>query len=382
MLDQQSVKIKDPIRTVENNESNWEYGSENHWLSEKQLKEFSGDKTIYDLYPDAALHSTGCSVIRSVLWHGIANRGWKTIWMPSYFIKEVIVVIQGIDIEIKFYHDNPLMTTPGLPTEKLTSEDVVFRMNYFGWRGAEAILSSQDIGCDIIEDHCHDFIGAWATQSQATYCLTTLRKLYPLPDGAILWSPQGEEVPEAPATTDSHLAAVQKKLSGMLLKQFYLNGCDVAKEEFRKGSLDGEDEIGGTNGVSGACELSKHLFSVLSITKLSKLRNENFETFKKLASPSVKKYLAWDTIPADSYIFSIVFLFDSESQRDLVKAYLIQNKVYPATFWDWPTEYALDDPEGKDFSDRMLSIHCDFRYNADDIQKMLSILERAIEGFK
>jgi len=252
MLNQKSLKIKDLNKSMGNIENRWEYGSETYWLPEEELKHFSGDKTIYEFYPDAAMHSTGCSVIRAALWHGIANRGWKTIWMPSYFIKEVIVVIQGIDIEIKFYHDNPLMTNPGLPKEKLTSEDVVFRMNYFGWRGAEAILSPQELGCDIIEDHCHDFIGAWATGSQATYCLTTLRKLYPLPDGAILWSPQGEEVPEAPAVTDSHLAAVQKKLSGMLLKQYYLNSCDVSKDEFRKGSLDGEDEIGGTTGFSGS----------------------------------------------------------------------------------------------------------------------------------
>jgi len=81
-------------------------------------------------------------------------------------------------------------------------------------------------------------------------------------------------------------------------------------------------------------------------------------------------------------VVQLVFqvLFDSQEQRDQVKSYLIQNKVYPATFWDWPTEYALDDPEGKDFSDRMLSIPCDFRYKTDDIKQMLTILERAVSS--
>jgi len=193
-----------------------------------------------------------------------------------------------------------------------------------------------------------------------------------------LWSPSGAEIPEEPKITDSHLSAVQKKLSGMLLKQFYLEGGKVSKSEFRKASVTGEEEIGGTSGISGASDLSRHLLSIISATKLSQLRTENFKVFKKLAPSSVLNYIIGDNLEPGCHPFSIVFLFDTKSQRDSIKDYLIQNQIYPAIFWDWPDELDLDDPSGRDFASRMLSIPCDFRYNADSLERVAVILEQGI----
>lgn len=365
---------------IKNLENRWEYGSEVHWQSVNELQALCGEKSIKSFYPNGAIHSTGCSTIRTILEHGKLNRGWKTIWMPTYFIKEVITVIAESDLIVKYYQDNPLMNPPGLPNGKCSPNDVVFRMNYFGWRGSEAILSPAELGCDIIEDHCHDLIGNWAIGSRATYCIATLRKLYPLPDSAILWSPSQAEIPEEPEITTSHLSAVEKKLSGMLLKQFYLSGGKVSKSEFRKTAIAGEEEIGGTNGISGASELSRNLLSIISVTKLSQRRTENFEAFRKLAPSSVLNYIAWDNFVPGCYPFSIIFLFDTKNQRDSIRDYLIQNQIYPAIFWDWSDDLDLDDPQGQDFAARMLAIPCDFRYKNADLERVVNIMEQAINA--
>ncbi|ABW28824.1 hypothetical protein [Acaryochloris marina] len=359
-----------------NHQSRWEYGSELHWQSTLELKALCQGETIHEILPHAKLHGTGCSTIRTILNYGKDTRGWQRVWVPTYLISDVIAAIADSGLTIEYYQDNPLFKAPGLPEVTLTSSDVLFRLNYFGWRGTEAILSPTDTGCDIIEDHCHDPIGPWAQNSQATYCLTTLRKVYPLPDGAILWSPIGETLPDEPELTVSHLSAVQNKLSGMLLKQIYLNGGSINKAEFREKAITGEEEIGGECGISGISELSRYFLSILSITQISQRRLDNFQTFNELASDSVKAYIEQSQLKQGCYPFSLVFRFKNRAQRESIRMALIQEHVYPAIFWDLPTD--LKDGQGLEFSSTMLSIPCDFRYTAEDMQRLAKILDSAI----
>lgn len=360
------------------NQIRWEYGSELHWQSTLELQALGGAGTIQEIFPHSRLHGTGCSAIRTILNYGRTTRGWQRIWVPTYLITDVIAAIADSGLAIEYYRDNPLLNSPGLPEGTLSSSDVLFRLNYFGWRGTEAILSPADTGCDIIEDHCHDPIGPWAQNSQATYCLTTLRKVYPLPDGAILWSPMGEELPKEPELTVSHLSAVQNKLSGMFLKQIYLNGGPINKAEFREKAIAGEEAIGGECGVSGISELSRYFLSVLSVTQLSQRRLDNFQTFNERATNLVKAYIEQGQLTQGCYPFSIIFRFNNRAQRDGVRSGLIQDHVYPAIFWDLPTD--LNDDQGLEFSSTMLSIPCDFRYTTEDIQRLVDILDHAISG--
>ena len=164
----------------------------------------------------------------------------------------------------------------------------------------------------------------------------------------------------------------------MLMKQIYLSDGQVSKSEFRKAAIAVEEEIGGKTGISGVSAISRQFLSTLSVTKLSQCRAENFEIFRKLAPLSVSNYLARKKFPPGCYPFSIVFLFDTENQRDRIRDNLIKNRIYPAIFWDLPVD--LDDSLGLDFASRMLAIPCDFRYKIADLQRMAVILEQAISA--
>ena len=72
------------------------------------------------------------------------------------------------------------------------------------------------------------------------------------------------------------------------------------------------------------------------------------------------------------YPFSLVLLFDNPDERDRVRKDLIAHQIYPAVLWNVPDTASC---EVKSFSRRMLSIHCDARYTADDIQQMKTIIE-------
>ena len=60
-------------------------------------------------------------------------------------------------------------------------------------------------------------------------------------DGAILWSPRGLPLPDAPQGPASGGSAI--KHEAMVLKQAYLTGGDVAHDKFRSLQLRGEREL-------------------------------------------------------------------------------------------------------------------------------------------
>ena len=75
-------------------------------------------------------------------------------------------------------------------------------------------------------------------------------------------------------------------------------------------------------------------------------------------------------------LFSLVLYFDTKEIRDSVRKRLIESCVYPAILWA-VTDSASEN--SKDFSERMLSVHCDGRYSEDDIKQLASILNKALE---
>jgi hypothetical protein len=69
-------------------------------------------------------------------------------------------------------------------------------MNYFGLRTPPDLELPE--GVEVLEDHSHDPVSAWAEQSSADFCLASLRKTLPINDGGALWSPVGHRLPPAP----------------------------------------------------------------------------------------------------------------------------------------------------------------------------------------
>ena len=71
-------------------------------------------------------------------------------------------------------------------------------VNFFGIRKGKAWQDwlSQHKDIILIEDHTHDPFSTWAQQSTAHYAMASLRKTLPIPDGAILWSPQKMSLPK------------------------------------------------------------------------------------------------------------------------------------------------------------------------------------------
>ncbi|OPY84954.1 MAG: hypothetical protein A4E65_00216 [Syntrophorhabdus sp. PtaU1.Bin153] len=248
---------------------------------------------------------------------------------------------------------------------------MILRVNYFGWRGQEALIYPEELGCDIIEDHTHDPDGIWSQKSKATFCCASLRKTHPMPVGGAAWSPVGFSLSAPSPPSRACLISSEAKLAGMILKQAYLLGAPINKEEFRAFLSRGEAGLADEY-VSDISKISSTLLSLISPWCLRKKRDENFQAL--IHSGHIpEEFIAKKSLPTGCVPFSLVLLLPSESERDRVKRKLIENRVYPAVLW--PVSSSTDRCSA-DFSSRMLSLPCDYRYAEPDIFRLLSIMKK------
>ena len=232
--------------------------------------------------------------------------------------------------------------------------------------------SPEKLMVPVVEDHTHDLIGGWAMNSHADWCIASLRKSLPIPEGGMLWSPVGLPLPEAPKVSEENERIAAIRWEAMRMKARYLAGEDVEKATFRAGFVDTEEYFDRADVCALDRESSEYLKS-FDIRGWYNKKYENWELLRDIKKEGVKVIRPEDL---GCYPFSLVLLFDSSDERDRVRRELIAHQIYPAILWTIP--HCPADGEVFTFSRGMLSIHCDARYTKEEILQMRSILVKVM----
>src|SRR5690606_20748126 len=134
-----------------------------------------------------------------------------------------------------------------------------------------------------IEDHTHDPLSPWAAGSTASYCVASLRKSLPIPDGAALWSPSGRALPSVEKQGPNRRAAVFDKLAAMMLKTQYLAGTLPDQSLYRDLAIRGESELASA-APAAISELSHQLLRRMPVHEWRARRATNHSLFVSLLS--------------------------------------------------------------------------------------------------
>lgn len=127
-----------------------EFGSDFHTFNYPR-----GGKSLLEIYPDSNLYASG----RQALLDLAIARGWKRLWVPTYFCEESLECIFRAGIELCYY-----TITPRSNPDKILSlidardGDGLLIVNYFGLFDIHHVA---DVQCEIVEDHTHNLIGEW-----------------------------------------------------------------------------------------------------------------------------------------------------------------------------------------------------------------------------
>lgn len=340
-----------------------EFGSDFHYI----YTYISGRAHLTDVYRGATLLADGRQCIVAL----IRQYGWKRIWMPDYFCYEVIDTIkEQTGIKVKFYEDSPFQEgqVENLPFKE---GDVLLRMNFFGLREQR---TNKRITCPVIEDHTHDPFGHWALYSDADWCISSIRKILPLPEGGMMWSPKGHQLDTNIIVSEDNEKIAVTRWEGMEMKAAYLEGETVSKEDFRKRYTETEEWFDHSEPTLIDDRSKEFVSKQLDINLWQGAKRKNWVYLKSLVKSDVCKVLE----PEDDSctMFSLVLYFDTKEIRDSVRKRLIESCVYPAILWVVPDGASKT---ARDFSERMLSVHCDGRYKEEDIKQLTSILNKALE---
>ena len=341
-----------------------EFGSDFHYVQ----TEGKSDNTLSIFFPSANYYADG----RQALIHLYQTQGWLRLWVPEYFCYDVVASLKNAGLDLRFYTDYPDYHRDSETLEAIQRNgrfrptDAILRVNYYGTRSYRTTEKLPVAA--IVEDHTHDLIGGWAMNSRADWCIASLRKTLPIPEGGLLWSPVGLKLPPAPMSLEENEQIASTRWTAMKLKTRYLAGEAIEKASFRSGFIDSEEFFDRAPVCSLDAESQGYLKN-FNIRAWYKQKRENWEALRGIKRDGVRVIVP-ESIGC--YPFSLILLFDSQSERDRVRKALIDHQVYPAILWNIPSPR---DGEVFKFSTDMISIHCDGRYSAEDIQQLKSIIE-------
>ena len=359
----------DPAMT--DHTSVWEYGSEFHWPASLPVS----DPEPTPWGAEARFVGSGRDGLRFLLEMGMAERNWRRLLIPSYFCPHVTASLVASGIEVATYPHRPPLDEGG-PTEvDAGATDVVLNVNLFGLLPRSPLIVPE--GVDVIEDHTHDPWSEWAFQSAASFAVASFRKVLPVPTGGVVWSPAGVTLPSQPEVSRERQLASDTRMRAMVLKSLYLTGHRVSKPLFRSLADFGEQRVSPPP-VSGMPEGDRALLDLLPWAAWRNTRLQNHRLLSSLLGADNRINVLQ---PADfgSVPLSVVMLFEDNHVRTRVRDHLIANDVYPAILWDVrqapPVGVAGEDVA---VSERILSLHIDYRYGRADIEKVGDFIRAAV----
>lgn len=343
------------------NGDRWEHGSDQHWIDATGSATYpwGRDRTLFGSgrhANEAALRSSGCA----------------RLWVPSFYCQEVAAAFPRDVVQLVTYPDRPGCFAMSLESLPVRATDAVLVVNTLGLRARPPAIPD---GVSVIEDHTHDLLSEWAFASRADYCVASLRKVLPVPDGGVVWSPRQRPLPAMVPPHSAHLGAAFARFTAMVLKASYLLGGTVDKAAFRAQAVAGEASIA-EGPLSGIAPFTEHALPAFPVTQWRDTRNANFAALRAaLADCSQLDVLAPE--PAATP-YAVTVRFDTAARRESVRSALIAARIYPAVLWSLEQPAVEITEEDRDLSRRILSIHCDHRYTIDDMQRVARMLREAL----
>ena len=251
-----------------------EYGSDFHYPS-TLLKSINPEDLLkLEYFPDSqSLFYSGRCALYSLLEYGIKSKGWKIIYLPSFYCHEVDTFIDDLSVVFIYYDYNPFEFN-NIDFNKIEDSDqsVIVNVNFFGLKSAD-LRPLKNL--TKIDDVTHNL--QFGLKSNAHYCFASLRKVLPVPVGGILFSNKNLEVPKGTTYEENEIFALDK-IVAMRLKEQYLGASSkVEKKQFREISEKIEEKFQIVNKASALPEIAFYILKRLPIDIILEKKKDNLK---------------------------------------------------------------------------------------------------------
>ena len=288
--------------------------------------------------------------------------GARKAILPSYCCESMIQPFRDAGIEVVFY---PVNYRNGLKVEVDISveTDILLLCNYFGYRQSYPDLS-QYKGV-IIEDVTHSLLSKVDYHSQSHYLVASIRKWEPIICGGYCAAINGklDYVPE----DNPPMNYIELKTSAMKLKTEYLFDLDAEKKIKYLSAFENSNRWLAANYSALSIDTwSRGYLATVDVEKQRRKRRNNAKVLYEGLKGKLEFLFPEENM--DCPLFVPILL----PNRDEVRRILIENQIYCPIHWPKPKgcESNLYELE--------LSLVCDQRYNAYDMERIVCILNKMI----
>ncbi|SEL71736.1 hypothetical protein SAMN04488008_1055 [Maribacter orientalis] len=315
------------------------------------------------------LFYAGRFAIKHVIYCILEHKAIEHIWLPEYYCPYVKNWLEQEFSAIKYYDIDPFDADAQIDWSPFSSSDLVIANNFWGLK--ENVLPEGERPI-VIEDHSHGWLSKGCIESNADFCIASLRKTLPIPLGGIAWKPiMGNcDIPLKSLKDTSIDTEINPMLKSWdLIENAMKTKATCTNEEekidFLLNNSQGETLLRNTQEIVPLLKrhedvICSNLFKDFNAYKRANL---NF-ILKTLESSQIFKVITRDkNIP-----FGLLLAFKDWGLFTNFKQFLITNMIYPAELWPQnriAQEYKF-----------LLNIHLDFRYNEEDLEYMSNTINQ------
>lgn len=213
----------------------------------------------------------------------------------------------------------------------------------------------------IVEDTTHSFLTG--RNIIGDYCICSLRKWFPIPDGGILYS--RKTVPSEDDMEKNQWYFEKRK--AMELKSRYLSGEQIDKDQFLSWFIKCENDLDMQSGIYRLSDISKEILEKIDLEEVMDARRKNAMYLNELLTESKIKKVTMSGL-GQVPLFYTVFV----EKRDDVRKWLIKNRIYCPVHWPLFDEIGVF-PASVYINAHELSIPIDQRYAYDDMKYIADV---------
>lgn len=291
----------------------------------------------------------------------------EEIMLPNYICSSVTDNFENYNKKIYNINEDFSIDIEDLKSKISNETKYLYIMSYFGATFNDDVICyltylKSEKNIVIIEDTTHSIFSS--RMQIGDYCICSLRKWFPTPDGGVLYSKNN--LPKDDLFVNN-VQFYSKKAYAMILKTLFLQNILDCNELYRNMFVSTDDSLNTSKGIFSISEFSKFILSSCDIDKLIKVRRKNYLYLRENILIDLDFIINFKATDCPYVLPCYV------KNRDVFRKYLIENKIYCAVHWpDFSSNYIVQSKKTEDIYNNIISLPIDQRYGEKEMQYMVN----------
>lgn len=300
----------------------------------------------YSIHSNAVLLNSG----RHALEYILRGVGYVSKLYIPYFTCDVIIQpLKHLNIPYAFYQINENLEI-ALDIQ-LSGDEYLLYTNYYGIKDAYVKHIAEKYGDKIIIDNAQ----ALFCPEYAVHQFYSPRKFMGMPDGGMVVSDIVDYSSSLPQSLSFDKCS-------HLLKRIELIPID-GYNDFRNVS-----KLISESSLSRMSKISEHILRSVDLNIIQESRRRNFMLLHKSLKDSNNLIIP----NFDSFACPLVYPYWTDNSE--LKARLIKEQVFVATYWPNVFDWTDGDMIENEFANSILAIPCDQRYGEEDMNRIINLI--------